>query len=616
MKNSENLSIKLSPFLDNDQQQQKQKIFIKHQQSLTSDLYYCLGEHIDALDDDTAAWFPATIAAIIEDENDDNNNNNNNSVSHTYFVTFCKPSLGGRVPRRLSQIRPPSSKPLNSFDILSPGQAVLVLVEPVRTWQVGLIEQTIRDFRYSKKKSAGKVVISLVMGVNSNEGECDGGGTVVQQYVHQFKAGTLLELQSNVLRTERSPELEEVLRNGLPSGSSKYLLFFCTQNTKPYLFLGFYEPDCSACDDDPSFERCTFCGCSVCSLKSRPEAQLLCDECDRPTHLECLAKPLAEVPNDTDEEDWYCDQCRTESAEKVRQKQRDHLKSRKKGGRDEEEVVRSNWGFGMSTAKRSSPASQPQFGAIEGVPVGAWWRFRVQASAAGVHRPLVAGVDGSLKYGGVYSIVFSGTRTDDVDLGEELYFSPTREQQSRALALNCSKGEKGRPVRVLRSGNGRSGQRARSLYLPKVGVRYDGLYRVVRFWREEDSGQWRFYLKRDDPAPAPWTEAGRYQARKTGYQAPRYPDGWTTEMAGKRRLTVDLKMVERAEKRVKKEITLDKNKQKFTVAWSIPAAVEALIEQDTLPISRQKQWDELRQLARESGKEVMIICSNSDLILI
>ncbi len=330
-----------------------------------------------------------------------------------------------------------------------------------------------------------------------------------------------------------------------------------------------------------------------------------------------MAEPLAEIPNDEETEDWYCDQCRTESAEKVRQKQRDHLKSKKKGGGDKEEVVRSNWGFGMSAAKRSSPAPRLQFGAIEGVPVGAWWRFRVQASAAGVHRPLVAGVDGNLKDGGgVYSIVFSGANAEDVDLGEELYFSPTREQQSRALALNCSSAEKGRPVRVLRSGNGRSGQRARSLYLPKVGVRYDGLYRVVRFWREEDSGQWRFYLKRDDPAPAPWTEAGRYQARKTGYQAPRYPDGWTTEMAGKRRLTVDLKMVERAEKRVKKEITLDKNKQKFTVAWSIPAAVEALIEQDTLPISRQKQWDELRQLARESGKEVMIICSNSDLILI
>ena len=249
--------------------------------------------------------------------------------------------------------------------------------------------------------------------------------------------------------------------------------------------------------------------------------------------------------------------------------------------------------------------------------MGAWWRFRVQASALGVHRPLVAGVDGSLKNGsGVYSIVFSGARAEDVDLGEELYFSPTREQQSRALALNCSSAEKGRPVRVLRSGNGRRGQRARSLYLPKVGVRYDGLYRVVRFWKEENSGEWKFHLKRDDPAPAPWTEAGRYQAKKTGFLVPRYPDGWTTEMAGKRRLTVDLKMVERAEKRVKKEISLEKNKQKSTVAWSIPAAVEALIEQDKMPISRQKQWTELRQLARESGKEVMIICSNSDLILI
>ena len=62
----------------------------------------------------------------------------------------------------------------------------------------------------------------MVIGINSNEN----GGTVLQQYVHQFNVGTLIELQSNVPRTERSPELEEVLKNGLPSGSSKYLLFF------------------------------------------------------------------------------------------------------------------------------------------------------------------------------------------------------------------------------------------------------------------------------------------------------------------------------------------------------------------------------------------------------
>lgn len=218
VKKSENLSTELSPLFNDHQQRQKQQITTKNQQFLTSDLYYCLGEHIDALDDDTGAWFPATIAAIIKD--DDNDNNNNNS-GHTYIVTFRKPSLGGRIPRCLSQIRPPSSKLFNSFDDLSPGQAVLVLVESVRNWQVGLIEQTIRDLRYSKKKSAGKVVISLVMGINSNEN----GGTVLQQYVHQFKIGTLLELQSNVPRTQRSPELETVLKNGLPSGSSKYLLF-------------------------------------------------------------------------------------------------------------------------------------------------------------------------------------------------------------------------------------------------------------------------------------------------------------------------------------------------------------------------------------------------------
>lgn len=356
----------------------------------------------------------------------------------------------------------------------------------------------------------------------------------------------------------------------------------------------------------------------MCSYKSRPEEQLVCDECDRATHISCLKVPLSDVPKD---EEWYCDQCRTETTEEVIQQSREHLQKRGK-------KMSSNWGFGMSTASSgTSTKDSPKFGPIKGVPVGAWWRYRVQAAQTGVHRPLVASVHGSQNRG-AYSLLFSAALPEDVDLGEELYYTAASESrnrkrksisgqqklthQNKALALNCaaplSSGlsganaganwRDGRPVRLCRSGNGRNAHQ-RSPYLPKVGVRYDGLYQVVKYWWEE--GVWRFHLRRDDPEPAPWTEAGRYRAKKNGYLTPVYPQGWTMEMAGKRKLTVDLKILDRKAKlmeKVSKEFSPEKVP---STSWSIPESIVALIKQD---IAHQTQWSELLRLAEEQGKEV------------
>lgn len=195
---------------------------------MTSDLFYNVHEHIDALDDASGAWFPARITAII---NATNPNSPNEMSQNTYIVVYRKPSLGGGpVPRSLAQIRPPSTVMITSFGELSPGGAVLVLVE--RHWYVGLVEQTTRDWRYSKlrargggrgdRSGGGKVVLSLVRSTSSTTPTSALTGTVFEQYVHQFKLGTMLQLQSTVLRSERSPHLEETLKNGVPFGSSKY----------------------------------------------------------------------------------------------------------------------------------------------------------------------------------------------------------------------------------------------------------------------------------------------------------------------------------------------------------------------------------------------------------
>lgn len=91
---------------------------------------------------------------------------------------------------------------------------------------------------------------------------------------------------------------------------------------------------------------------------------------------------------------------------------------------------------------------------------------------------------------------------------------------SRALALNCntkfndeSGGEAvdwkaGKPVRVVRNYK----LAKYSKYAPKEGNRYDGIYKVVKYFPEKGKSGflvWRFLLRRDDPAPPPWDKDGQ-----------------------------------------------------------------------------------------------------------
>jgi putative restriction endonuclease len=153
-----------------------------------------------------------------------------------------------------------------------------------------------------------------------------------------------------------------------------------------------------------------------------------------------------------------------------------------------------------------------RFGDIPGVPVGALFPDRAALAAAGVHRPLQAGISyGSSE--GADSIVLNGGYEDDQDDGDEVFYtghggndSATRRQVAdqalmagnKALAKNRLDGM---PVRVVR------GWREPSGFGPPTGFRYDGLYRVERYWSETGRSGfkiWRFLLRRDDPRPAPW----------------------------------------------------------------------------------------------------------------
>ncbi|TPX08579.1 uncharacterized protein E0L32_009918 [Thyridium curvatum] len=118
-----------------------------------------------------------------------------------------------------------------------------------------------------------------------------------------------------------------------------------------------------------------------------------------------------------------------------------------------------------------------------GLTVGAWFPIQLVAMFNGAHGARVAGISGSSTHG-AYSVVVSGAYDDlDRDLGNIIYYSgsgshkhedpenpPKATDGTKALKASL---DTGNLVRVLRSSSGKSS------FTPKVGLRYDGLYKVV-----------------------------------------------------------------------------------------------------------------------------------------
>ncbi|KAG0057329.1 hypothetical protein BGZ83_011572 [Gryganskiella cystojenkinii] len=183
-------------------------------------------------------------------------------------------------------------------------------------------------------------------------------------------------------------------------------------------------------------------------------------------------------------------------------------------------------------------------GPIPGIPVGSRWGLRVYAAESGVHRPLVAGIAGGSKHGAV-SIVLAGGYPEDVDNGMEFLYTgsggrelsegnkrvaeQTSDQQltnfNKALAMTChcafnkhggtaKDWRQSSPIRVCRSA------KLKNKYSPDEGVRYDGIYKIVKYWQEKGKDSvhkvWRFKFRRDDTEPAPWTAAGKARTERLG----------------------------------------------------------------------------------------------------
>lgn len=145
------------------------------------------------------------------------------------------------------------------------------------------------------------------------------------------------------------------------------------------------------------------------------------------------------------------------------------------------------------------------FGDIKGIDVGNTFVSRKELADVGVHKPTQAGISGS-QHEGADSIVVSGGYEDDEDYGDLIIYTghggrdpssnkqiadQTLDRGNMALAVSMTRGL---PVRVVRGAN------HGSEYAPDSGYRYDGLYRVDRYWQETGRSGfkvWRFRLERE-----------------------------------------------------------------------------------------------------------------------
>uniref|UniRef100_A0A8D2LQ20 E3 ubiquitin-protein ligase UHRF n=1 Tax=Varanus komodoensis TaxID=61221 RepID=A0A8D2LQ20_VARKO len=311
-------------------------------------------------------------------------------------------------------------------------------------------------------------------------------------------------------------------------------------------------PVCKQCKDNPN-KTCRICACHVCGGKEAPEKQLMCDECDMAFHIYCLNPPLSCIP---EEEDWYCPECRNDASEVVLAGEKLKKSKKKSKMASANSSSQRDWGKGMACVGRTRECTivpSNHYGPIPGILVGTMWKFRVQVSESGVHRPHVAGIHGRSN-DGAYSLVLAGGYEDDVDHGNSFTYTGsggrdlsgnkrTAEQScdqkltnmNRALALNCSAPindkdgaeakdwRAGKPVRVVR--NMKGGRHSK--YAPKDGNRYDGIYKVAKYWPETGKSGflvWRYLLRRDDEEPAPWTKEGKERVKKHGLTM-QYPEG-------------------------------------------------------------------------------------------
>lgn len=164
---------------------------------------------------------------------------------------------------------------------------------------------------------------------------------------------------------------------------------------------------------------------------------------------------------------------------------------------------------------------------------------------------------------------------------------------NRAIAKNCNAPindkegseskdwKKGKPLRVVRS------YKEKSPYAPPEGFRYDGLYKVVKYFPKTGKSGfkvWQFLLRRDDPTPAPWTEEGKKHIEAHGLEDVIYPENYEEKEGKGKRKSDDSE----------DETPVSKKKSKI-VAFDL-GELKKDVEEDEL---NSAKWEELNEFLKE-----------------
>lgn len=121
-------------------------------------------------------------------------------------------------------------------------------------------------------------------------------------------------------------------------------------------------------------------------------------------------------------------------------------------------------------------------------------------------------------------------------------------------------------------------------FISDIISRYDGLYKVVRYYPEKGKSGfivWRYVLLRDDPIPAPWTDEGKKRIESLGLEIV-YPEGYLEFQKIK-------KSPAKKKRKALAEIESPFNKKKKQESYQLDDKVSETIKQDKL---NKRSWSE------------------------
>ena len=126
---------------------------------------------------------------------------------------------------------------------------------------------------------------------------------------------------------------------------------------------------------------------------------------------------------------------------------------------------------------------------------GQWWPLQICAMRDGAHGEIESGIHGKAGMG-AFSVVLSGGGYSDIDQGDIIQYCGTSGKEEKASAgtdLLMKSYKDGKDIRVLRS----SSLDKENVYRPVKGLRYDGLYRIIKDEiLDRDTAMHRFTLRR------------------------------------------------------------------------------------------------------------------------